>query len=176
MKFFSKSEAISVIIIFLVLIAVSWPNFAVSIRRARDQVRMDDIGNIQAAVEIYYTDNGFFPTSLPIWGQKWVSPVLGADKVSTDKIYMNSIPNDPNSKIGTTYLYFSDGGRYQLFGAFEGLDEAGYDTKLAALGIKCGNKICNFGRSYGIPLYDNLAEYDLKLYCGTHPSDVKCTK
>jgi len=171
MKFFSKSEAISIVVIFLVLIVVSLPNFVLSLRRARDQTRRNDLGSIQTAVENYYTDHGFFPLSLPGWGQKWSSVVQGEDKV-----YMNFVPNDPNSASGTTYVYLSDGNRYQIFGALEGTDEAEYDLKLAARGIKCGNEICNMGLSNNVPLYMTIEEYNLQIYCGQHAKDPKCTK
>jgi len=151
------------------------------------------MGNIQTALETYYTDNGSFPLSSPDgriiickgpdgslvacdWGQKWVSPVLGADKVYVDKTYMNDIPGDPHLSLGTTYLYFSDGQRYQIFGALEGKDEAGYDTRLVARGIKCGNEICNMGRSNNVPLYMTIEEYNLQIYCELHPKDAKCIK
>jgi type II secretory pathway pseudopilin PulG len=193
MKFFSKSETISLIVIFLVLIAISWPNFRLSLRRARDQIRRDDIGNIQAAIDIYYLDHGFFPPSSPDgkfvvckdsegrqtaceWGQKWVSPTLTEDKVYVDKVYMNDLPQDPNFNSGTTFVYFSDPGRYQLLGALEGEDEAEYDAKLAARGVKCGNKICNIGRVNNVSLYMTIEEYNLMIFCKQHPENAKCIK
>jgi type II secretory pathway pseudopilin PulG len=193
-----KSEIISLIIIFLVLIGVSWPNFALSLRRARDQIRRDDIGQIQGAIDAYYADYGVFPLSSPDgkmlvckakdsaetqvngqvkinlvpcnWGHDtWLNLTPGVNKV-----YMKVLPGDPNLSHGTTYVYFSDGSRYQLFGSLEGLDEAGYDSKLAERGVKCGNKICNIGRANNVPLYITIEEYDMQIYCGKYPKDIKC--
>jgi type II secretory pathway pseudopilin PulG len=201
MKLFSKSETISLIIIFLVLVAVSWPNFALSLKRSRDQTRRDDIGNVQAAIDAYYADYGVFPLSTTegkmivckdpnstpapdsngnftvkltrcSWGHDtWINLTPGINKV-----YMSTIPGDPNLSKGTSYDYFSDGSRYQLFGALEGLDEPGYDAKLAARGVMCGNRSCNFGRVNNVPMYITIEEYDLQIYCGQHPKDVKCIK
>jgi type II secretory pathway pseudopilin PulG len=187
MNFFSRSEVISIIVIFLILIAVSWPNFALSLRRARDQVRRDDIGQIQSAIDEYYADYGVFPMSTSDgrmivckgpgenliacnWGHDtWINLTPGVNKV-----YMNVLPGDPNLSYGTTYDYFSDGSRYQLFGALEGIDEPGYDAKLAVRGVKCGNKICSIGRANNVPLYMSIEEYDLQIYCAAHPGSAKC--
>jgi type II secretory pathway pseudopilin PulG len=200
MKSFSKPELISLIVIFTILVVVSWPNFALSLRRARDQVRRDDIGNIQAAIDAYYDDYGVFPMSSPD-GKMVVCKGPGSQKIGSDgrikidlipcnwghdtwinltpgvnKVYTKVLPGDPNLNKGTSYDYFSDGSRYQLFGALEGVDEPGYDAKLAARGVKCGNKVCNIGRANNVPLYITIEEYDLQIYCAQYPKDAKCIK
>jgi type II secretory pathway pseudopilin PulG len=187
MKFFSKPELISVILIFLVLVAVSWPNFSLSMRRARDQIRRDDIGNIQSAIDEYYADYGIFPASttdgkmvvckgsseaqVPCdWGRDtWINLTPGVNKV-----YMKVLPGDPKLSDGTSYYYSSDGSRYQLFGSLEGVDEPEYDAKLAARGVKCGDKVCNIGRANNVPLYITVEEYGLQILCSQHPKDPKC--
>jgi type II secretory pathway pseudopilin PulG len=198
MKPFTKSETLSIIIIFLVLIGISWPNFSLSLRRARDQVRRDDIGNIQAAIDSYYSDYGIYPASTSD-GKILACKGSGPEKVGTDgrpivnlvpcnwgkdswfnltpgvnKTYLKVVPGDPNLTKGQTYVYFSDGSRYQLMGALEGADEPGYDQKLVARNVVCGNKICNIGRVTNVPLYISIEEYDLQIYCGQHPKDIKC--
>lgn len=192
MKSFTKQEIVSLIVIFLVLIAVSWPNFSLSLRRARDQIRRDDIGNVQAAIDSYYQDYGIYPLSTsdgrivackgPIdksgaatlvacnWGKDpWVNLTPGINKV-----YMSTIPGDPSMTKGYSYEYFSDGSRYQLFASLEGTDEAGYDAKLVIRGVKCGMVTCNLGRANNVPLYISIEEYDRQIYCGQHPKDAKC--
>lgn len=200
MKFFTKNELISVIIIFIILITVSWPNFALSLRRARDQTRRDDIGNIQAAIDAYYADYGVFPlstedgkmvvcknpnsTGIPggdsklidliacTWGQDaWLNLTPGVNKT-----YMSRLPGDPNNAKGVNYVYFSDGSRYQLFASLESADEPGYDAKLAARHVKCGTRECNLGRVNNVPMYITIEEYDLQIYCGQHPKDIRCIK
>ncbi|HKB88776.1 MAG TPA: type II secretion system protein [Patescibacteria group bacterium] len=189
MKRFTKPEIISLIVIFLVLIGVSWPNFALSLRRARDQIRRDDVGNIQAAIDSYYADYGIFPASTPdgklvvckginnimipcnYGHDTWVNLTPGVDKT-----YMRVIPGDPDLSRGASYAYFSDGSRYQLLASLEGIDEPGYDAKLTDRKVMCGNRICNIGRSNNVPLYISIEEYDLQIYCGQHPKDTKCLK
>lgn len=190
MKRFTKPEILSLIVIFLILVGVSWPNFALSLRRARDQIRRDDIGNIQGAIDAYYSDYGIYPSSTldgkmvvcknPVntktdlvpcnWGQdSWINLTPGVSKV-----YMKVLPGDPDYKKGTSYVYFSDGSRYQLFAALEGTDEPGFDDKLVQRNVYCGNKVCNIGRANNVPMYISIEEYNLQIYCGTHPLDIKC--
>lgn len=197
MKPFSKQEKFSLLVIFTILILVSWPNFSLSLRRSRDQIRRDDIGNIQAAIDSYYIDYGMFPPSttdgkivackasgseslgpggvdlIPCdWGHDpWINLTPGVSKT-----YMKVIPNDPNSSKGAKYLYFSDGSRYQLFAAMEGIDEPSYDSKLSQRNVMCGNKACNIGRANNVPMYITIDEYNLQIYCGDHPKDILCIK
>lgn len=184
MRPFSKPEIISLIVIFLILILVSWPNFALSLRRARDQIRRDDIGNIQAAIDAYYADYGMFPAATSDgkmnvckdgpcnWGHDtWINLTPGVSKV-----YMGTLPGDPNVSKGVSYVYFSDGSRYQLFGSMEGIDEPSYDAKLAARNVMCGNRICNIGRVNNVPMYITIEEYDLQIYCSQYPKDIRCIK
>jgi type II secretory pathway pseudopilin PulG len=182
MKFFSKSELISIAVIFLILIVVSWPNFTLSMRRARDQIRRDDIGNIQAAIDEYFDDYGIFPASSTdgklavckgpcAWGQDtWINLTPGVNKT-----YMKVVPGDPNLSKGISYSYFSDGSRYQLLAYLEGeKDEIEYDGRLEKRGVKCGNKICNLGRANNVPLYISVEEYGLQILCSQYPKNEKC--
>jgi type II secretory pathway pseudopilin PulG len=191
MKNFSKSEIVSIIVIFLVLIVISWPNFALSLRRSRDQVRRDDIGNLQQAITDYYSDYGLYPSSTSDgriiackgvaqnekitlvacnWGHDpWINLTPGVNKV-----YMKTLPGDPNQSAGVNYDYFSDGSRYQIFASFEGKDEPEVDSKVIARSIECGSRVCNVGRAVNVPLYISIEEYDLQIYCGQHPKDIKC--
>jgi len=199
MKSFTKHELFSLLSIFLILIAVSWPNFSLSLRRARDQIRRDDIGNIQGSIDSFYSDYGVYPDStedgkivvctdggthldssgstspnlIPcLWGKdSWINLTPGVSKT-----YMKVLPGDPHLSKGVTYLYFSDGSRYQLFGSLEGADEPGYDPKIHERGVKCGNRVCNIGRANNVPLYISIDEYNLQIYCGQHPKDIRCIK
>lgn len=182
MKFFSKPELISILVIFLILVVVSLPNFILSMRRARDQIRRDDIGNIQAAIDEYFDDYGIFPASSPdgklavckgvcTWGKDtWINLTPGVTKT-----YMKVIPGDPYLNKGVSYSYFSDGSRYQLLAYLEGgKDEIEYDGRLEARGVKCGEKICNLGRANNVPLYISVEEYGLQVLCSQHPDNEKC--
>ncbi len=184
MKKFSKEEIIGTIIIFLILFAVSIPNFGLSIRRSRDQNRRDDIGGLQQALVEYYADFGVFPKSSPdgemiacknpedkvvvdekgrlivnlipcVWGR---DALVDLTPGST-KVYVKTLPLDPKSENGDKYIYISDGYRYQVLAAFESDDEAGYDKEVFARKIKCGIRICNMGKSYNSPINISIEEY-----------------
>jgi len=183
MKPFTKPEKISLVIIFAVLVAVSVPNFIVSLRRARDQVRRDDMGVLVHALDEYAADNRSLPLASPDGrimdclkpGDKpvkdkrgfWiVNPIpceWGKDALTdliTGKVYMPILPRDPDYQKDSSYLYFSDGNRYQLYAAMEGMDEAEVDPKIIARNLMCGVEICNVGRSYNVPTDISIEEYD----------------
>ncbi len=183
MKKFSKTELISIFVIFFILIAVSVPNFVISIRRARDQVRRDDMGTLVHALDQYMTDFKTFPSASPDGrmmdclkpGDKpvkdnkgnWTfSPIpcdWGKDSFANlinGNIYISVLPRDPDYQKGAKYLYFSDGDRYQIYAAMEGSDEAEVDPKIVARGLLCGTRVCNIGRSYNVPTDISIEEYD----------------
>jgi hypothetical protein len=183
MKPFTKPEAISLIIIFLVLIAVSIPNFIISLRRARDQVRRDDMGTLIHDLDEYAADNRSVPLASsdgrildclkpgdkPFQDKRgfWiVNPIpcdWGKDALTdliTGKVYTAILPRDPEYQKGYSYMYFSDGNRYQIYATMEGRDEPEVDPKIVALGLRCGKNICNVGRSYNVPTDITIEEYD----------------
>lgn len=187
MKKFTKNELVAVGIIFLVLIVISVPNFLLSLRRARDQVRRDDLGALVKSLDEYISDFGAFPPASS--DGKIMDCIKPGDKVTIDKkgrlvvnlipcewgrdalvdltpgsmkVYMPILPRDPQySNKGITYLYFTDGVRYQILAYMEGgRDEAEYDPTIVARNIKCGTQICNVGRAYNTPIDISIEEYD----------------
>jgi len=187
MKLFSKKETISIIVIFLVLVAISMPNFIVSLRRARDQVRRDDMGRLQSALADYEADFGTFPMStsdgriiackapnakvqidkngrinidlIPCeWGRDSFTDLTPGSK----KVYMGTLPSDPQENQGVKYLYSSDGIRYQILSSMEGTDEPEYDKTIVAREVMCGSRVCNMGRAFGCPI--NMSIEDYKIY------------
>lgn len=181
MKKFSKAEIFSLIIIFGVLVAVSIPNFAASLRRARDQVRRDDMGSLMTALNQYYMDFGSYPLSSAdgkimnclnpgdapykdsrgYWIINTIPCTWGKDAFAnliTKKIYMDILPRDPNWQKGASYLFISDGNMYQLFASMEGRDEPEVDSVIAAENRSCGNQICNIGRSQGCDIPKTLQQ------------------
>jgi type II secretory pathway pseudopilin PulG len=174
MKPFNKSEVTAVIVIFLILIGISVPNFIVSLRRARDQVRKDDMGALEHGLGEYLKDFTSFP--LASSDGKIIACKNPGDQVQIDKKgrlvvnlrpcewghdaiidftpgstkeYLHILPLDPNADKGATYHYFSDGQRFQIFVALEGKEDVEYDSKIISRNISCGSVICNAGRSYG---------------------------
>lgn len=61
MRWFTKSEALGVAIIFIIVISVTLFNLNISVRRARDVQRRGDLGAIANALEKFYMEYGFFP-------------------------------------------------------------------------------------------------------------------
>ena len=189
MKSFSKSELTGLLIIFFVLIIISVPNFVFSLRRARDQVRKDDMGAIVFSLDAYFTDFGIFPPSsldgrimackkpgdtvtkdkeghlvvnfIPCdWGVDAITDVTQVN----GKIYMHLLPRDPDYKKGASYRYISDGARFQIYVSLEGKDEAEYDPKIIARNLLCGNQVCNAARAYADTATDiSLEQYEAKL-------------
>lgn len=179
-KIFTKSELISVIAIFLLLIVIAVPNFVASLRRARDQVRRDDLGALMGSLGGYYEYFGTFPLSsndgkiidcirpngfepyIDKYG-KWIFDTIGCSwgldsfvNLETEFKYMKTLPADPEEQKGAEYLYLSDGKRYQIFVAMEGKNEAEVDQEIINMGLMCGNRICNVGRSYNCDLPKTL--------------------
>lgn len=184
MKKFSKEELVGVTVIFLLLLAISIPNFVLSIRRSRDQNRRDDIGGLSHGLEEYYADFGVFPKSntdgemiackkpedtvlvdekgqlvvdlVPcIWGRDALVDLTPGN----NKVYIKALPVDPTYDDGGKYVYLSDGYRYQVLSALESTDEASYDATIFARKIMCGTRVCNMGKSYNSPLNKSIEEY-----------------
>lgn len=194
MKPFTKSEILGLVVIFLVLIAISVPNFVLSLRRARDQIRRDDLGALVAALIDYdFSFNELPPastdgkimdcikpgTSVTVdkkgrlvvnliaceWGKDSLVDLTPGSKV----VFMPLLPRDPDFKQGVTYLYFSDGQRFQLLASLEGgKDEADYNADVVKRNIMCGTRVCNMGRAYGVPLNISIEEYDRQLLESTN--------
>ncbi len=180
-KIFSKSETISLIVIFIILTTISIPNFAASLRRSRDQVRRDDMGSLMGAIGQYQIDFGVYPpssedgrivdclkpgdapykdekgfwviNSIPcVWGQDAFANLL------TKREYMTVLPRDPDWQKGASYRYISDGDRYQLFASMEGGNEPEVDARIVAEGLGCGTRICNIGRSVNCDIPKTLRQ------------------
>lgn len=144
MNFFTKEELKALMIIFAVLFAISIPNFVLSIKRARDVTRKDDIRDLAQAAQEFQEKYLFFP-EIP-------DPLIE---------FLPAIPKDPQSSKGLEYIYISNGRRFQIFASLEDKKQDEYNTAVEARGISCGTRICNFGRAYGkTPLDKSLEEYE----------------
>jgi len=186
MKPFTKIERISLGVIFLILIAVAVPNFIVSMMKSRDQIRRDDMGSINHALDAYLADFEHLPTSSPdgrIMACIKPGDIPYKDKTGklvfdflpcdwgkdafknqfTGKVYLPVLPNDPDYQKGVKYLYLSDGNRFQLFAAEENRKEVEIDPKIVARNLPCGIKFCNIGRAYNVPIDISIEEYNRQL-------------
>lgn len=121
-------------------------------QKIRDDRRIEDLNEVQDALEVYFQDYGKYPassTNLQIvdagsgpkaWGNMW-------------KPYLDQLPQDPQGK---TYIYFSDPGnqRYWLYASLDGNENTCNGnisvacTNASSNGIadRCGGT-CNYGVS-----------------------------
>ena len=172
-------------VILLALVIVSYPNFQISLRRARDAQRKNDIGILANGLAKFADDFGSYPLSSPdgkilacnplisqVGKQvkvdfdpcEWGKDALGDPFGNTTSSYIANLPFDPKASEGLAYFYISNGKRFQIYAHLEGKDEAENDPKIAFRNIICGNKICNFGRASGdTPLDKSLEEYENEL-------------
>lgn len=108
---FSLVEMLIVVAIIGVLSTVSLVSFGSARRSARDARRLSDIKQIQLALKSFYTDNGYYPTT--------VTP--GRSIGSGSNSYLLQVPSNPQprSEKGCpdqdyTYTQLEDGQRYAL--------------------------------------------------------------
>ncbi len=109
------------------------------VKKGLDAKRKSDLAQIQRLLELYYHDNGEYPSSLP-FGDSWDT-------------YSNQLPNDPSHP--KKYAYRSEGQSYYLYAS---LDQGASDKSVCksdgtrcdnATGLSCGEStdICNYGVS-----------------------------
>ena len=141
MNIFSKEELRAVFLILLVIFIISFFNFRTALRRGRDNERKNDLSDIAKVLDDYKSKNSVYPDSLSV---------------------IKSLPKDPGTPSGYSYLYFTDGKYFQLYASLEGkTDEAEFNPKIEALNLKCGNFVCNFGKASGsTPLDISLEKYE----------------
>lgn len=79
--------------------------------------------------------------------------------------YLQTIPSDPKTENGVSYLYFSDTKLFQIYSYLEGKEaEDTYNRLIIERNILCGNKTCSYGKSFmDIPLNISIEEYEAML-------------
>lgn len=166
----TRNETISIFIILLLIFSASLYNFRIAVRRSRDAQRKADVRAITDAIGKYQDDFGFLPASQ---GGKIVAcaPAFRACDWGKDGIfdisdpsyppYLEKLPIDPDSEKAVEYYYEGGDKKFQVLASLEGRVEAEYDEKIAARGVSCGSRICNFGLSGGdAPLDKSVEEYE----------------
>lgn len=161
MRFFTKIELKGLGVIFLVLLAIAVPNFAISFQRGRDVDRKTDLGTVVLALASFKEQFGYYPASTNDGkviaclnpGEKPIYDIF--KHVTNFKIcewggesVVGKLPVDPSSSQGFSYFYKSDGTRYNVYTSLERRDQPEYQPEVAQQNISCGVKICNFTRMY----------------------------
>lgn len=120
-KGFTLIELLVVIAIIGLLSSVVLASLSTARSRARDATRASDIHQIQVALELYYTANGYYPpsggASSPNSGWTNSNDSSWTTFKNTIAPYMATVPNDPQQSTsgwaGTTatytYAYYSMG-------------------------------------------------------------------
>ncbi len=118
-KGFTLIELLIVVAIISILSSLLMVNFVGIRQRARDGERKADLRQIQAALELYRSDQGAYPTSLPTCNS---SSSLSAGST----VYMKTIPCDP---LGGAYGYDEGGSTYCLRACLENANDLDQDAK-----------------------------------------------
>ena len=125
-------------------------------QKANDIRRKSDLSQIQKALEIYYDDNGRYPSHFAAADYR----IKGLDGIvinwgSSWQPYMDILPKDPKSSKSYVYYAVSDGQSYFLYASLDrGTDPGACNSEDACVSLSfngisdsaCG-KICNFGVS-----------------------------
>ncbi len=126
---FSFIEVLVVTTIIAVISAIGVTNYRVANKKARDGRRKGDLEQIKAALELYRTDEGDYPTSI----------TFGSALSSATETYMAEIPDDPLSS--NSYVYSSATGTTFSLGAYLELADTD-DSSLTGCTSESGD--CNY--------------------------------
>lgn len=125
-KGFTLIELLLVLAIIGVLTSFLMANLIGAKARARDAQRKSDLRQIQAALELYRSDNGAYPPA-PL-------PACGSSLSFNGSVYMQAIPCDPlnNGQFVYTYSLTGGGSGYTLIACLENVNDAQKDKTNAA--------------------------------------------
>lgn len=116
---FTLIELLVTISIIAVLSVIGIVAYSSVVRQGRDSKRQSDLRAIQSALEQYNSDQGFYPTqNLIISKDNGLDTLLGNQALSqrfhsnignqtlsaTPKVYINSLPQDPNTTPRYKYV------------------------------------------------------------------------
>jgi general secretion pathway protein G len=129
---FTLVELLVVISILGVLATIALTAFRSAQARGRDSERKSNLKQISSALELYYSDYGKYPDTLP-WGQEFTDGKT---------IYFKIVPEDPSE--GMSYYYrVVDSGTNQKFQLFAYLENTQDPDLITTSYGNCG-KTCNF--------------------------------
>jgi len=132
-KGFTLVELLVVMAILGVLVTVTLGAFRSSQARGRDAQRKNDLKQISNALELYYSDYGKYPDTLP-WG---------AEFTDLKTVYFKVVPVDPIESLDYFYRLPDTpvNQKFQLFAALENTEDP--DRIITAYSCGAGTT-CNF--------------------------------
>jgi len=151
---FTLIELLVVMLIIAALALLLIGNFMSSLTKGRDSKRKGDLNQLRQAVEMYYEDNRQYPSQsssltqgLP---QVYIKKTLPF--IVNNKIYVNRLPEDPNSSFDYVYLTDTLGTYYRLFSCIEnkndksdGVSQTGFNDGTGnAISCGTGCTICKY--------------------------------
>ena len=118
-KGFTLIELLIVVAIIGILATLLMSNFIGVRQRARDGQRKADISQMQAALEQYRADMGYYPSTLSSCG--------GTITNGSGVVYMQKIPCDPSGATyynSGSYYYYGSGSTYTLTACLENTNDS----------------------------------------------------
>jgi type II secretion system protein G len=109
---FTLIELLVVIAIIGILATIVLVSLNTARQKARDSRRISDLRQIALALEMYYDDNGGYPSDTTANDDDWGNPATANTLVyelqgeGGGTVYMASVPSDPGSN---TYYYHPSG-------------------------------------------------------------------
>lgn len=116
-KGFTLIELLTVIAIIGILTGLLSVSFLGVRARGRDVQRKGDIKSIQSALELYRSDNDFYPTSSPITPCGPTATPWSSGTSTT--VYLQKIPCDPSTNAAYYYYSYNNGTSYILTSCLE---------------------------------------------------------
>lgn len=135
-KAFTLVEILVVVTIISLLASIAAVSYSRFVKQSRDARRKTDVEQIRAAIELYRTFKGSYPTSIIFDGTGSITDGTA--------VYMSKVPNDPmfNGPMANTY-YYTSSDPYQDYTLCT-YTEGETDTT-SIVGASCGSPLtCNY--------------------------------
>jgi len=151
-KGFTLIELLIVIVIIGILATLLTANFVGVRQRARDAQRKSDVRQIQAALELYRSDNSAYPIQQSTYRVNSTTPCPTSQAFSlSGTVYMSKVPCD---SLGTgvynagNYYYYSDGTTYLLAACLENANDNDSNASTSPPSPSGGS--CTSGKYYRV--------------------------
>ncbi len=155
-KGFTLIELLVVMAILGILSTVGLNSFRLSQMKARDAKRKSDLGQVQRALEMYYSDHGNYPAAgaagtihIGVSDLAWGDGEM-TDAEAPETVYLKELPKDPSGNLEYCYFYQSSPISYKLYARLENSQDQsclGGVAKCNDPQGTCGGKAYNYGVS-----------------------------